>query len=47
MNNYEDDSGSDWEYECVLHLGEGCVCWGCEQLHDDCFANIYDEHDEQ
>ena len=30
-----DDSGSSWEAQCVKHLGQGCVCWKCEEDHDD------------
>ena len=35
-----EESGSEWELECVKHTGKGCVCWKCESDHDDCFANI-------
>ncbi|CAM0064780.1 hypothetical protein VPHK406_0237 [Vibrio phage K406] len=30
-----EDSGTYWEDECVKHLNQGCVCWKCEEDHDD------------
>lgn len=31
----DEDSGIDWEIECVKYTGQGCVCWRCEEDHDD------------
>lgn len=31
----DEDFRWEWEIECVKQLGEGCICWRCEEDHDD------------
>lgn len=43
-DNYKEDEPEYWESYCVKHLGEGCVCWGCEQEHQDYFSGAGDSN---
>ncbi|AUR86305.1 hypothetical protein NVP1084O_098 [Vibrio phage 1.084.O._10N.261.49.F5] len=38
---WEEEDRAAWEDYCVKYKGEGCVCWICEDKHDDCFYPSY------
>ncbi len=40
---YFSSEPENWEIGCVKGLGEGCVCWGCESDHQDCFQGDTEE----